>query len=281
MLTSVEARTRQGTLLKLPLDDVLNGYIIEEIEGLGPVKATMVTSSNANEDGVQYDSSHREPRDIVLKIELEPDYVETTVKNLRDRLYAFFMTNREVFLRFIDTDDPDKDIVGRVETCEPAIFSREPRMDISIHCFNPDFVIPAPITLTGATVETPTDPVTGDSLSTDIEYDGTVDTGIVLTVDIDRTESTFTIYNEGPDGILQQLDFSAPLVAGDKVRISTVAGAKGATLTRVGADSSVLYGVNPTSKWIELQQGTNKFRVQATGTPLAYTLEYLTRYGGL
>lgn len=281
MLTSVEARTRQGTLLKLPLDDVLNGYIVEEIEGLGPVKATMVTSSNANEDGVQYDSSRREPRDIKLKIELEPDYVETTVKNLRDGLYAFFMTNREVFLRFIDTDDPEKDIVGRVETCEPAIFSKEPRMDISIHCFNPDFVIPAPITLTGATVETPTDPVTGASLSTNIEYDGTVDTGIVLTVEIDRDESTFTIYNEGPDGILQQLDFSAPLVAGDKVRISTVAGAKGATLTRAGADSSVLYGVTPTSKWIELQQGINKVRVQATGTPLDYTLEYLTRYGGL
>lgn len=273
MLTRVEARTRQGTLLSLPLDDVVSGYIIEKIEGLDPVKATMVTSSYANEDGEQYDSSRREARDIKLKIGLEPDYVTTSVKSLRDRLYAFFMTNRQVFLRFIDTDDPDKDIVGRVESCQNDMFSRDPVIDVSIRCFNPDFVVPAPVTLSGVTVDVVT--------NTEIEYDGTVDTGIVLTVDITRTESAFSVYNDGPDGILQKLDFSAPLVAGDKVLISTVAGAKGATLTRAGASSSVLYGVDPASKWIELQQGTNQFRVQATGTPLPYTLEYLTRYGGL
>lgn len=276
MLTRVEARTRQGTLLSLPLEDVLNGYIVEEIEGLGPVKATLVSSSVANEDGEQELSSRREARDIKLKLGLEPDYQTTTVRSLRQRLYSFFMTKRQVFLRFIDDDGLEVDIVGRVETCEPSIFSNEPAMDISVHCYNPDFVVPLPTTLSGMTVET-----SSEADTTEIEYDGTVDTGIVVTLEVNRTESALTIYNLGPDDVLRQLDFSAPLVAGDKVRISTVAGAKGAILTRAGVESSVLYGVSPQSNWIKLMEGTNRFRVYATGAPIPYTLEYLTRYGGL
>lgn len=273
MLTRVEVRTRRGTLLTLPLEDVLNGYIIENIEGLDPVKATLVTSSFANEDGEQYQSSRREARDIKFTIGFEPDYVSNSVRSLRQRLYSFLMPKSEVFLRFIDDDGLEVDIVGRVETHEAALFTKEPAAEVSVHCFGPDFVVPAPTVLNLSTVETAT--------ATNIDYEGTVDTGIVVTLSVDRIESALTIYNESPDGVLQQLDFSASLAAGDKVRISTVAGAKEATLTRAGTVSSVLYGITPQSKWIELQQGINKFRVYATGLPIPYTLEYLTRYGGL
>lgn len=274
MLSRVEVRTSRGTLLVLPLEDVQNGYIIEEVGGLGPVKATLVTSSTANEDGEQYHSSRREARDVTFKIGLEPDYVTNSVQSLRKRLYSYFMPKSEVFLRFVDDEDGlEVDIVGRVETCEPSIFSNEPAMDISVHCFNPDFVVPETTVVSGMTVES--------DQTIDIDYEGTVSSGIVLTLAVDRVESALTVYNLGPDGILRQLDFSAPLVAGDNVRISTVSGAKGATLTRAGVPTSVLYGVSPQSYWIDLQQGVNKLRVYATGTPFPYTIEYLTRYGGL
>jgi hypothetical protein len=273
LLTRVEVRTRQGTLLNFPLDDVLNGYIIEEIEGLDPVKATLVTSTDAGQDGEQDHGWRREARDIKLKISLEPDYVTTTVKNLRDRLYAYFMTGRLVYLRFVDDDDSEYDIVGRVESCDTPLFVKEPRVDVSVHCYNPDFVIPAPISLPGATVETP--------IHTLIDYPGTVDTGLVVTIPVNRVESSFSIYVVGEDEMTRQLDFSAPLVAGDIVRISTVSGAKGATLKRAGVETSALYGVDPTSDWVTLEQGRNKFRVQTSGAPIPYTLEYLTRFGGL
>ncbi len=54
MLIKVEARTSSGALLILPLDDVSSGYVVEEIEGLDPVKATLVSSSFAQADGEQY-----------------------------------------------------------------------------------------------------------------------------------------------------------------------------------------------------------------------------------
>jgi len=80
---------------------------------------------------------------------------------------------------------------------------------------------------------------------------------------------------------MQQLDFAAPLLSGDEIRISTVPGEKGAWLTRASVESSVLYGIPPQSGWPYFEQGTNELRVYATGTAIPYTVEYITRYGGL
>lgn len=278
MLVRVEVRTPQGTLLNLPLEDVSDGLFIEEIEGLEPVKATLVSSSFANVDGEQNHSSRREARDVKLKVGLETNYATNTVRSLRSLLYSYFMPKSTVFLRFVHDDDFAVDIVGTVETFETPIFTKEPQADISVRCFNPDFVVPSPTVLELVTV----DGTEENEGWLDIDYDGTVETGIVLELSLNRVENLITVYNQSPSSGLRQLDFSAPLVVGDTLRLSTVSGAKGATLTRAGTITSVLYGVDPQSAWLTLEQGINRFRVYATGTPaIPYTLEYLTRYGGL
>lgn len=278
MLTKVEVRTRQGTLLNLPLDDPSSGLFVEEIEGLDPVKATLVSSSFSGVDGEQHHSSRREARDIKLKVGLETDFVTNSVRSLRSRLYSFFMPKSDVFLRFIHDDDFTVDIVGTVEIFEAPIFTKEPQANISVRCFGPDFVVPAPTTLELVTVDTTAD----ETNWTEIDYDGTVETGMVLEFELNRVEQAITLYCMSPGGVLRQMDFSALLAVGDKLRISTVAGSKGAILTRTNIQSSVLYGITPQSAWLTLEEGVNKFRVYATGTPaIPYTLEYLTRYGGL
>lgn len=275
MLVRVEVRTRQGTLLSLPLEDTSSGLYIEEIEGLDPVKATLVSSSFANVDGEQHHSSRREARDIKLKVGIDTNYVTNTVRSLRSRLYSFFMPKSEVFLRFVHSDGFVADIVGTVEDFDTPIFTKEPRADISIRCFGPDFVVPTPVVHELTTVD-------GTEGWTNIDYEGTVETGIVVELTLNRVEQALTIYNLSPGGVLRQLDFSALLAVGDKLRISTVAGSKGATLLRATTLTSVLYGISPQSAWIELEEGINKFRIYATGTPaIPYTLEYVTRYGGL
>jgi hypothetical protein len=278
MLVRVEVRTPQGTLLNLPLEDTSSGLFIEEIAGLDPVKATLVSSSFANVDGEQNHSARREARDIALKIGIETDYVTNSVRSLRDRLYSFFMTKSVVYLRFVHDDDFAVDIVGTVEVFEAPIFTAEPQANVSVRCFNPDFVVPSPTVLELVTV----DGTEENEGWIDIDYDGTVETGIVVELTLNRVEQALSIYNQVPGGTIRQLDFSAPLAIGDIVRISTVPGSKGATMTRAGTLTSVLYGVSPQSAWISLEQGTNRFRVYATGTPaIPYTLTYLTRYGGL
>lgn len=273
MLTKVEVRTTLGMLLVLPLDDVSNGYVIADIQGLDPVKATLVSSSSAQLDGAQYQASRRETRNILMKIGLEPDYTTTSVRDLRMNLYDFFMPKTEISLRFFDDVDDAWDIVARVESFEAPLFSREPQVDLSLICFDPDFLDLTPVVIEGNTVS--------DSTETLVEYDGTVETGIVLVLTLDRDLTEFTVYHRTPDDVIKSLDFAAELLDGDVVTINTNVGSKGITLLRSSTLSSLLYGMSPQSTWIELLKGDNNIRVYAVGAAIPYTITYTTRYGGL
>lgn len=273
MLNTVAVRTSQGTVLTLPLGDYTSGLIVENIEGLDPVKATLVSSSFANMDGSQYQSARRESRNIKLTLALEPDYVNSTVSDLRKQLYQFFMPKSEVNLSFQHDDGLNVEIVGRIESLETVLFTKEPTVDISILCFDPDFLDPLINHVTGGTVATTTEQL--------IPYAGTVESGFYFTMTANRSISEFLIYHRPPGGATTSLYFAVPMVSGDKVEINTLAGAKGAWITKAGIRTSALYGVSASSKWIELLPGDNLLRVYAVGATVPFTIDYTTRYGGL
>lgn len=277
MLTLVEVRNTQGALLSLPMDDVSGGYSVEDIPGLGPVKATIVSSSYAGQDGAQFHNVRREERNIVLQLGLEPDYVFTSVWDLRQRLYNFFMTKSKVDLTFYDSSGLVVNISGWVETCDPAIFSDTPGVAVSILCLDSDFVEPNPTQLSWTTSSNTTDEV-GRLF---IPYQGTVETGVQLVLNVDRALTEFTIYHRTPDGNSASTDIAATLGAGDVVTLNTVVGTKGLSLTRAGTPSSLLYAKSPQSGWIELVKGDNYIRVYAVGAAIPYTVTYTTRHGGL
>lgn len=274
MLTRVEIQTARGTQLTLPLEDTGNGFVVDTIDGLDPVKAVLVSSSYAGVDGEKYHSSRREKRNIKLNLDYNPDYVTNTTELLRAKLHSFLMPKSEVNLRFHNDSGLYVDIWCVVESFDDPIFVRDPDASISLIGFDPDFINPNQVSLSGNTVT--------DNTTTNINYPGTIETGIDLTLAVNRALTAFTIYNTLPGGKVKQLDFAAPLSAGDSLRISTVSGAKGAWLTRAGVISSLLYGVSMQSPWIDLEgPGINKFRVFASGAAVPYTLKYFTRYGGL
>jgi Phage tail protein len=282
VFTKVEIRTSQGSLLTLPLGDATGGLIIQEIQGLDPVKATLVSSSFAQLDGSQYHSSRRESRNIKITLGLEPDYGLELVGDLRRRLYNFLMPKTEVSLRFHTYDeriqnvlerDLDVDILGRIESFETALFTKDPAVDISLVCFDPDFYDPIPVEISDMTVN--------DLTETVLNYIGTVETGIKFTLSVDRSISEFTIYHRPSDGSLRTLDFAAPLLANDVLTINTVVGNKSVILVRDGVESSLVYALSPQSNWIELQPGDNYIRVYAEGVPIPFEIEYTTKYGGL
>lgn len=275
MLTKVEAVNEQGELLNLTLTNVSDGIILKSIDGLGPVKATLVSTSFANLDGEQYHSSRREPRDIKFLFGMESMYGGGTVRAIRQRLYKFFMTKRSVTLTFYMEDGLTVEIVGRVESNDPPMFTKEPEMEVVIRCFNPDFYELTMTTDTGLTTAT-----TGP-LSHLVEYDGSIETGFKFTLNVDRTIDDFTIYHQPPDGSLKSLDFSNPMVAGDVLVISTVPGNKYARLTHLGVTSSILRGVSPQSKWIEWMPGENYIRVNSDVSSVPYVIEWTNKHGGL
>lgn len=273
MLSMVEAQNDQGDLLSLGLSDVSDGIILKSIDGLGPVKATLVSSSFARLDGEQFHSARREPRDVKFKFGMEAMYGGGTVRDIRQRLYKYFMTKRNVALKFYMEDGLVVHISGRVESNDPPMFTKEPEMDVVVRCFDPDFYDPTPVLLAGNTTSTSTETL--------LEYEGSVDTGLIFKLNLNRNLDEFTFYHRPPDGSVLSMDFSAPLLNGDVLTINTTPGSKGASVLRSGTTIPILYGVSPYANWMSLQEGDNFIRVYAEGAAIPYTVEYIKRYGGL
>jgi len=273
MLTKVEVRNPAGALLTLLLDDITDGYVLRNIDGIDPVQATIVSSEFASLDGVQYQTSRRNSRNIILTLGLEPDYATGSVRALRSALYAWFMTKASVNLRFYDSDGTIVAIDGYVETYETPFFVQEPVATISIICPDPDFVELTAVTGSGNTVS--------DTTEFSFTYNGTVEAGIVFDLLLDRTLAGFTIYHRPPDNIVRQFDFIASMLNADVVTVNTNVGAKAVTLTRSSVQSSFLYGRQPNSAWFLLQPGVNYFRFYATGAAIPFNYSFLERHGGL
>lgn len=273
MLTKVEARNSAGTVLTLPLQDISDGYTLKSIDGLDPVKATIVTSSYANSDGQEYESSSRGGRNLILNLGFEPDWVNSTVKALRDNLYKWFMTKRFVDLRFYEDTGLIVSIVGRVESNESPRFTADPDSKISVICFLPDFI--------GMTNELVSLNSVSDATEATVNYAGTSETGFLFTLNVNQAIPGFALYQRGDDGVQYELDFAADLLPGDVINLSTVTGNKYITLTRGGVNSSLLYGMSPSSPWLNLTPGDNKLRLLINGSPMPYTIAYTDKYGGL
>lgn len=275
MLTKVEVTNRRGNVLTLVMEEDDSPYQVDSIDGLEPVKATLSSSSYAGDDGEIFQSAKRGARNITIKLGLDPDFVDHTYTSLRQGLYSYFMPKSQIKLRFYLDTGLYVDINGVVEDFSSPLFEQDPTVDISIMCYLPDFIDPRIVSVDGFTVDD------SDTIELDYPGIGTVETGTVVTLNLNRALTNFTIYNIDEGGNITQLDFTGDLLDNDVLVVSSLKGAKGITLTRTGVSSSYLYGRSPQSDWIELDGGANNFRIYAPGDPIPYVLEYTVRYGGL
>lgn len=284
MLAEVQVYNNQGFLLSMPLGAVTSGIFVAEIQGLDPVKATIVSTSYAMIDGAQYHASRREARNIKLKLGLEPDYINEDPRDVRNRLYGFFMPKTTVDLRFVMDDSTAYLISGRVESFESSVFSQEPMVDISIICFDPDFIL--------GNIEDQYSDVdyqglysTTSIVGTNVENIGTVETGILLQFTPDRAVSSFTLYSTTEAEGTQSMAFTLSMLAFDTLQVSTIPGAKKIEHYRSSnLLGSVLYALSPQSDWIKLLPGDNEIRMYESGSgadPLYYLIGHYTRFGGL
>lgn len=273
MLDKVEFTTASGTKLVIPMYDGDEGFFFDDIDGLDPVDAQIVSSSFANVDGEQYQSSRRGSRNLIFKMGVDVSQVNGSVGDLRRKLMGFLMPKSTVTLRFFDTAYPAVDIVGVVEKFDWPLFVQEPDVTLSIICHQSDFVD----LMTVAVV----DETTPTLINTLIEYPGSIETGIRFYMLADRALDGFTIYHRNAAGLLSSLEFAYSLIAGDLVEICTISGEKEVMLTRAGTRSSIMFAKAPYSSWINLFPGTNYISVVAEGAAIEYSLEYVNRYGGL
>lgn len=275
-ISKIEARSAQGDLLTLVLDDISEGYVVEDVDGLDPVKAILASSNFANMQGQQFHGATRDIRTIKITLSFAPDYsVNQTVRQLRTRLYEFFMSGEPVFLKIFMEDGLVVSIDGVAETCEAPLFVQEPMLVCSINCYNPDFVDENEIELTNF--------MTNDTTATLITLPpGSVDTGFVVDLRAYTVLNEFTIYHTDGTGKTQSMQFAIPLIVNDLIKVDTRSGQKAIQLTRGSVVTSAMYSVSPQSPWIQLKKGVNQLRIYAapaTGSPAFVT--YRNRFGGL
>lgn len=277
MIDKIEIRTVFGTKLTLSMRNPTNGLVLHPVEGLDPTKSNIVTTSFPRLAGTKRQSSRRESRDLVIKLGFDPNYSTRTVDSLRNQLYGFFMTGMQVEVRFYMLNGLVVNIDGEVEDFNSPRGTQEPEATINIYCFDPDFRYIEPQYLTGTTTVSTTSLNFIEPL-----YSGSVDTGFKFLLTMTRDHSTgLQLRTRGADGIVQTMDFDAPLLNGDILEISTVSGAKGAWVNRGSDRFSVLYGVSPYSYYPVLLPGINRIRVVAAGSAQSYIIEYTSKYGGI
>jgi len=276
---------RSNDSLELPLDDISAGFIVKDIEGLGPVKATLSSSASSNFDGAYFHTSRREPRNIIIKLGLDPNYSTTSVFSLRSQIYNVFMPKTEVKLEFslfnhFTNEYLDLEISGRIETCDPSIFEKEPSVDVSIMCFEPDFIDPNEVEITGTAVSS-----ANDHLTFDWYYEGTVETGFFLSIEGtggSHGNNGFAIRKELPGGVIQSMSYFPNFPDGDFLELSTVDGDKFARIADVNDDTtSILYDLEVSHEWIKLYSGINVMTVRTSGGGHPFIVKYNNRYGGL
>lgn len=273
MIHRVDIAPKSGSgYLTLDLEDTSSGYAVNKIEGLDPVNAVLVSSSFANLNGSDFQSSRREERYLKFYISFEPEYTESeTVRSLRRKLQKILMPEKEVRLQFFDTDDPAVWIFGTVESFETDLFSDAPAVVVSITCFNPDFFNPIAVFFDGTTTAGSDDLV--------LTYPGDLETGFRFHLDVTRTIPGFTLFLRPEGEVVRSLEYVGTLNVGDYVDISTVRGQK---TVRQNGTVNMLRAITPQSTWLELKPGDNYVRVHVEGDPpLDYRVEYTEKYGGL
>lgn len=271
MLTMVSAQNPAAGELLLPLLDSSGGYSVKDIEGLGPVKATLTSTTLATLDGARLNNKRREPRNIILTLGLETDWVTNTVAGLRRDLYKWFAPKSEIAFNLFEDDEPFGSTLAVVESCEPNMFTADPEVVISLMCFDPDIY--------GDVIEIDSSTV-ADETTQEIVYAGTTDAGIIFEMTFVENATSVILYNTRPDGNIQVLNLEGAFSTGDVLTINTIPGQRSATRNASGLVSSILSYLHTRSDWISLEQGSNLFRAYYNGTVTPFTLTYTNQYGG-
>lgn len=258
-----------------------SGFLVKEITGLGPCKATINMTEVSTNDGSIYNSARLDARNIVFSLV----FVGVDIEAIRQLSYKYFPIKKPLTLEFI-TDNRDCITTGYVESNEPNIFSNNESASISIICPEAYFYsTEAGENITTFYGEDPLFefPFENNSLTEDliefgdirqytdavITYEGDSEIGVTITIHSVGEASNISIYNTGTreqmvidTAKIESLTGSG-IIAGDDIIICTVKGKKSISLLRNGEYTNILNALDKNSDWFQLVKGENVFAYTA------------------
>lgn len=280
-----------------------SGFVIKKITGLGPAKANINLTELATNDGAIDNSARLQTRNIVLDLE----FIGTpTIEDTRLKSYKYFPIKQNVeFL--IETDSRVCKTIGRIESNEPNIFSKNEGCQISIVCPDPYFYSAGPygkkkVTFYGV------DPLfefpfSNESLTEDliefgdihtqtegnVYYEGDAEIGVSINIHSLGEVEGLSIYNTGSREVMRIDDeklidiMGTGIQAGDTIIINTTRGSKGIKMIRNGEVTNILNVLDKPVQWFRLVKGDNLFAFTATSGlfNVQFNIEYELAYEGV
>lgn len=259
-----------------------SGFVINSIDGLGPVKAEINTAASLYEDGSTFNSARLGERNIVFELEFYPT-VNESVEVLRRKTYKYFPIKRPITI-VIETDTQTRYCTGYVETNEPSVFEKETKTNISILCPDPFFYsLDTTETIFTGVTSSFEFPFSNESLVTSliefgvlyinteatVYYTGGTPTGLKIHVNFTGSVTTLSIINinTGENMVINTTKLAAltgsTFMSGDELYIETNNGHKGIRLFRSGIWLNVLNTIDIIADWFQLQPGDNLFTYTA------------------
>lgn len=260
-------------------------FYVTGIEGLALSPVTINTASSGLNDGSFFNSAIVEQRNIIIYITINGD-----IEQNRQRLYRVFSTKTPCTIYFKNKNRNVK-IIGYVEAFECDLFSQRQAAQISIICPRPYFesletvytelskivkLFEFPFSISEPTVISEI----ADTPLCQIINDGDIETGFIITMNIQKTISSLTLYNTTKQ---ESFGVNYSFLAGDQLTINTKAGEKSVTLLREGQETNMLNYISKNSTWLTLGVGLNEFTFTVNTGEEATTAVFETTslYGGV
>lgn len=281
-------------------DPESSGFAIEKIDGLGPVKANVITTNIANLDGAIFNSARAVYRNIVFSIYFVgiPD-----IEDARMSSYRWFPLKQKVKI-VIKTDQRECECIGYVESNEPNIFSKQEKTTISIICPDPYMYSVVEHETNFSSINSLFSfPFSNESANENliifsdyqskkresVTYNGDFETGVKISMHFLGPVTDITIYHINT-GKRLKIDTNkiasltgAALDNGDNIYINTKNGEKGIELLRNGDYINILNCLDKNPDWFQLRKGDNEFAFTAESGEefIEFSLTFKDAYEGV
>lgn len=277
-----------------------SGFAIEKIDGLGPIRANIITTNIANLDGAIFNSSRAVFRNIVFSIY----FVDIpTIEDARLASYRWFSLKQKIKL-VIKTDNRECECVGYVESNEPDIFSKKEKTTISIICPDPYLYSVSETEYNFSGINSYFKfPFSNESVQDkliefgeyqtkkreSIVYNGDFEIGLNIKMHFLGPVTNITLYHINAGKTLK-IDTSKitsltgeALDAGDDIILNTKNGEKSIQLLRNGVYTNILNCLDKNPNWFQLKKGNNEiaFSAESGEEYIQLTVSYKAAYEGV
>lgn len=310
MIHKIVVTNPKGEALELELSNPeKSGFTVANVEGLGPPKANISGQEMAGTDGMFFTSARAETRQVIFTLEFksrtaDSPYGELTIEQCRRKCYRYFPLKKEVTIT-VYTDEQTLYTTGYVESNEVEVFAMQEYAVVSVLCPDPYmYEVGDSHTVFSGVQANFEFPFSNESLTepllelgqiwldstTILDYDGTVDTGIVITIHAYGECENITIYNIDTNGkIYIDTDKIAAITGGkfqknDDIIISTVRSKRSCILVRQSIHRyNIIGALGKDTEWFQLSNGENTFGFTSElgANTISVTFTYQNAYMGV